>query len=852
MTPPPAAEQLYLLPIRPDAPPLPVSRPAPDRAVLPRGADPAAWAAWLTEHTDPVWRAGEWDPEHWLFTGQLDNPRTTASVCRTAACDLTVNARNVFCAMCTDRHKASGLAAEEFAATYVPQRDKAPNGLTTARCAVTRDGVRCVRPKHCRNLCCTHYSTWHYHQRRGNEDRWWSHIAIPFTDEIPCLVPACPSHAFTAGGLCGFHSRLWTRDNRTTRTPAATWAKNQPPYTAAHQFSLVPLADLVRREVLYALQQADQWAHVLNPSSVRSLVRDHTDATTLLCDEPRPLSAPKDAAYQRTLKHVHTALRTAFDDFTGQAPNEDILDLRRIGLRAVSGQAPRQLHATIDLAQSIHQTWLRRLLRFWASTERPRTDDFTRTLRATTIASRALAQRPGAGHDPTTLRFADVSAVIDAFRTALKLDGTPYSSAHRNALTGRFFQLIDYGRRADILDDLAGTFSRDAVHHTVGRDDENEDEIGKAIPESVIRQLDARLDTIGHGDVTGRRDIPEADLHLLYRTVYTVLRDTGRRPLEVASLSRDCLETDRGQTSLIWDNHKRRRHRRRLPITATTAQAIREWQERRNHLDLPASGDGFLFPALTDKSPTGHLSSSYISETLRLWVASIPRLDAEGVDAHGTPLPFDRTLIYPYAFRHSYAQRHADAGTPVDVLRELMDHKSIAMTQRYYHVSLKRKQAAVTALSAHVVDRHGQAAPASTTAYQLRQVAVPYGGCTEPSNVKAGGSSCPIRFQCAGCGFYRPDPSYLPAIEQHINELRADRETALAMDAAEFVVTAFTAQITAFEQVVTRMNRYLAAMPAHERAELEEASTVLRRARAGTPRQLLPLTVVNHTPTGPQ
>jgi hypothetical protein len=32
--------------------------------------------------------------------------------------------------------------------------------------------------------------------------------------------------------------------------------------------------------------------------------------------------------------------------------------------------------------------------------------------------------------------------------------------------------------------------------------------------------------------------------------------------------------------------------------------------------------------------------------------------------------------------------------------------------------------------------------------------------------------------------------------------LRADRETALAMDAAEFVTTALTAQITAFEQVV--------------------------------------------------
>ncbi|GAA3482095.1 hypothetical protein [Streptomyces yanii] len=86
----------------------------------------------------------------------------------------------------------------------------------------------------------------------------------------------------------------------------------------------------------------------------------------------------------------------------------------------------------------------------------------------------------------------------------------------------------------------------------------------------------------------------------------------------------------------------------------------------------------------------------------------------------------------------------------------------------------------------------------------MRSVAVPYCGCTEQSNVKAGGGACPIRFQCAGCGYYRPDPSYLPAIEQHINELRADRETARAMDAADFVITALTTQITAFEHVTGR------------------------------------------------
>lgn len=107
-----------------------------------------------------------------------------------------------------------------------------------------------------------------------------------------------------------------------------------------------------------------------------------------------------------------------------------------------------------------------------------------------------------------------------------------------------------------------------------------------------------------------------------------------------------------------------------------------------------------------------------------------------------------------------------------------------------------------------------------------------------------------IRFQCAGCGFYRPDPSYLPAIEQHINELRADRETALAMGAAEFVTTALTAQISAYEQVIDRMHRHLRALPASERSQIEEASTVLRKARAGDTHTLLPLTSVR--PKEPQ
>ncbi|MGW8355549.1 hypothetical protein [Streptomyces wedmorensis] len=96
-----------------------------------------------------------------------------------------------------------------------------------------------------------------------------------------------------------------------------------------------------------------------------------------------------------------------------------------------------------------------------------------------------------------------------------------------------------------------------------------------------------------------------------------------------------------------------------------------------------------------------------------------------------------------------------------------MDHRNFRTTLGYYKVSLKRKREAVTTMRMHVVDRSvNPARIASNTAYEAHSVTVPFGNCREPSNVKAGGSACPIRFQCAGCGFYWPDPSYLPAIEE--------------------------------------------------------------------------------------
>jgi len=52
----------------------------------------------------------------------------------------------------------------------------------------------------------------------------------------------------------------------------------------------------------------------------------------------------------------------------------------------------------------------------------------------------------------------------------------------------------------------------------------------------------------------------------------------------------------------------------------------------------------------------------------------------------------DSARLVPYAYRHTYAQRHADAGVPIDVLAELLDHRNLNVTRCYYRNSRELHQ----------------------------------------------------------------------------------------------------------------------------------------------------------------
>jgi hypothetical protein len=62
----------------------------------------------------------------------------------------------------------------------------------------------------------------------------------------------------------------------------------------------------------------------------------------------------------------------------------------------------------------------------------------------------------------------------------------------------------------------------------------------------------------------------------------------------------------------------------------------------------------------------------------RGWVDALPVLRA------CDDREFNKARIIPYAYRHTYAQRHADVGIAPDVLRELMDYRVLDTSKGYY------------------------------------------------------------------------------------------------------------------------------------------------------------------------
>jgi hypothetical protein len=333
------------------------------------------------------------------------------------------------------------------------------------------------------------------------------------------------------------------------------------------------------------------------------------------------------------------------------------------------------------------------------------------------------------------------------------------------------------------------------------------------------------------------------------RRITEVLIDTGRRPDEICQLGWDCLDHDGdGKPVLRYTETKNQRRNRALPIGEDTARLIRTQQaDVRARFPLTSLGELVLFPRW-HANPYGTKAvvegSSTFAHRRFIDAIPVPLIDDQApTEEHGNRKEFDRALVVPYAYRHSYAQRHADSGVPVDVPRELMGHRSLKTTQTYYRVTELRIRAAIDRVTRHRFDSHGRRVlrevahtlEVEHARARVGQVAVPFGVCTEPSNVKAGGTACPYRYVCVGCGHFRSDPSYLPELKSYLQQLLADRERILASadldDWARAAAAPSEQEITRVRELIRRIEADLESLSDADRRQITDAVAVIRTTR---------------------
>lgn len=465
--------------------------------------------------------------------------------------------------------------------------------------------------------------------------------------------------------------------------------------------------------------------------------------------------------------------------------------------------------------------------------------------------SASLAERLDGGHEPAALSRADLVNHLVRLNALERAGAMANLDHHRMIVYLRralhevvALGLTDPGEPAEGLPRTFAFRQADAVklNRVLAEDD-----VGDALPDVVLEQLLAPESLA----LLEKRSLVGAQV----RRMIQVIADVGRRPSEVVDLHWDCLAYEEsvdalGETRrspvLIYDMPKTGWVRRRLPIHASTAQLIHDQQQyvRDKFPDTPPAELALWPRNMRNPRGTERPARNHLTQVMTRWLDDLPELHGPDLDVHGAPVPFPRGRVFPYAFRHTFAQRHADAGTPVEVLKELMGHEVITSTQAYYRVTARRKRDAVRLVAPFQVDRTGtrtrpdmnRLLPSEGLRESVGALSIPFGVCVEPSNVRSHGRSCSFRYQCLGCSHFRTDPSYLPELRSYLSRRLADLEklragtdevTAWAAEAA----TPRDEEIDATRALIRVCEQQLDDMSPVERADVDAAIAQMRRAR---------------------
>lgn len=798
----------------------------------------------------PLLVGAGWDRATQVLAPDRDHPLLGYPLCRVTGCALEAWDPGGLCTGCRDRFKASGTGdVDAFSARGAPRTNRSRN----RRCLVCRlPGFE--RPVGTNDLCLScDGQRRHRHQSIAayvaGDDTWPAATARASLGT--CTAACCQRLAAQPGsGLCGAHNSAW----RLAGSPDLASFRQAASPCRGDRTGKVALAGLtpnVITELLYGVQTALAEGRRVMPTTLRHVadhLRRHGQITSVA--EAIETTAPRTPVrWFLTFTADRVALARASVE-TEQ--DKDVWDLRLWGgAGRLSFTGGGICHRTSSPpSQPITQAWLKAAAKAWAA--EALVSKNVGIVRAVVVAvglfSEHLARRADAGANPASLSHRDVADFLIRL-THLERAGT-LSGGVRVTTLNLVARFLRDCREMGLTQPggLLAALPADVVLRRAERPRglRRDDEVGRALPETVIRQL---LDP----------DNLQRLQHLAgssVRAAVELAAGVGRRTGELCSLRFECLDYDehvdedgqrRTSPVLVHDMPKVGKHGCRLPIhnreaTIITAQQARV---RATFPDTPTDRLALFPRPLTNPDGTKALATAHLQRAMRTWVAALPDLDGPDRGADGSPMSFPRERVFPYAFRHTFAQRHADAGTPVDTLKELLGHDTVRTTLGYYRVSAKRKRDAQDRLGPLQIDalgrrvRPGLSVLSDTDAAreQVGQVAVPFGVCTEPANVGAGGHSCPFRHRCTGCEYFRTDPSYTPELRSYLTGLLTDRERlttaipALA-DWARRDAAPSEEEIDAVRRLLRANDEVIAALDEQDRAAARAAITTIRTQRA--------------------
>ena len=790
-----------------------------------------------------------WDATAKTLTPHRDHPLLGYHVCRVARCEHEAWDPIRLCTGCRDRFKEGQepdieVFCERGLQRKVRSRDR--------HCLVCRV-LGFERPVATNDLCssCDGLRR-RRHQSVGafvdGDDEYPAALARPSLGT--CTVASCERLAARPRAqLCGAHDGAWQLAGR---PELSVYRRSAAPCLGdrSGRVALAGLDEDVIAEILFAIQSALAEGRRVMPTTLRHVATHLRHGNQSILDGLESARARTPVRWFLAFAADRVALVRS-DVQTEQA--KDVWDLRLWGatgrLSFVGGGVSHR-YGTSEVTRAISQGWLKEAAKAWAGealvsmTAGP----VRAVIGAVGLFSEHLTRRDDGGQDPSALSHRDIEGFL-ARLAMLERAGrlSAFRRDHSIHLVAKFLRdaremgLSQPGAAlAPLGDDVV--IRRAERPRSTRRDDE----VGLALPEVVMAQLLSPENL----------NILEAQAGATIRAAVELAAGVGRRTGELCVLSFDCLDYDthlgedgqrRASPVLVHDMPKVAKTGCRLPIHDREAGIIRAQQQRvrAEFPDTPVDRL-VLFPRpLKDPDGARPIGTSHLQRAMRAWVSALPRLDSPERDSTGRPIPFARERVFPYAFRHSFAQRHADAGTPVDTLKELLGHDTVRTTFGYYRVTAKRKRAATDALGPLQLDALarrvrpgiGELVASEALREQIGQVAVPFGVCTEPTNVSADGQSCPFRHRCFGCEYFRTDPSYQPELRGYLAQLLADHER-LAAHVPQLAEWARTEAVPSKEEIETLRRLILtndevfAELEPDDRQRVESAIATVRKARA--------------------